>query len=110
MVLHNPWRQAMLSVRILDDDEHMTFEEGAKLLKVSMSTFRRYWRGELEFMRTGPKRGGRYLTSREAIHRYLAKLNGQAEPDPVESSPGRTTKRRQQELASVDRDLEAAGY
>jgi hypothetical protein len=54
--------------------------------------------------------GGRLITSVEAISRFVASINGinPDAPEAVESTPART-KRREAELAAVDRRLDAAG-
>lgn len=98
------------ALRILDEDR-LYGEDVCELLKWSMTTFYRACRRGLEHLHTGPRRGGKILTSRQAIERYLAKLNdidldGTA---AVEEVPARRTKRRQAELASVDRQLDAIG-
>jgi hypothetical protein len=72
------------SLRILEDKDRMPLEEGASLLGVSLWTMRRYCQGDLEYIRTAPGRGGRFLTSRQAIERYVAKLNG-IDPDDTEA-------------------------
>ena len=101
------------SLRILDDGNRISLEEAAELLKVSLATIRRYCRGELEYMATGPEPGSRYLTSREAVERYLARLNpdapeaAQEVPAPIEAAASRIGPR--QPRAGVGRDLTAQG-
>ena len=59
---------------------------------------------------TPARRGGKIITSRQAVERYLAKLNGidLDAPEAVEATPVRS-KARQKELARVDAALAAAG-
>jgi hypothetical protein len=61
----------------------------------------------LESVRVGLRR----ITSVEAIERFVARTNGidLDAPGAVEASPARRSRRRQAELARVDRELEAAG-
>jgi len=62
----------------------------------------------LEFLKTGLK----VITSVEAVERYLAAINGidLDGSEAVEAPAPRQTKRRQQELARVDRELDLGGY
>jgi hypothetical protein len=55
--------------------------------------------------------GGKIITSREACERYLAALNGidLDAPEAGDATPARRTKRRQVELAAVDRQLDEVG-
>jgi hypothetical protein len=55
--------------------------------------------------------GGKIITSREAIERYLAALNGidLDGASAVEEAPMRRTKARQRELDRVDAELAAVG-
>lgn len=55
--------------------------------------------------------GGKVISSREAVERYLAAINGISleAPEAGSTAPVRS-KRRQAELARVDRELAAAGY
>jgi hypothetical protein len=96
-------------LRILDEDR-IELEEVCELLRISMATAYRYCRRGLEHLHTGPQRGGKILTSRQAVERYLAKLNGidLDAPEAVEATPART-RRRQAELDRADRELAAAG-
>jgi hypothetical protein len=53
--------------------------------------------------------GSKILTSRQAVERYLRQINGIADdPAAVEASPTRS-KRREKELAGVDRYLDSVG-
>ncbi len=55
--------------------------------------------------------GGKIISSREAVERYLAAINGISldAPEAVEPTPA-LSKRRRAELERVDRELAAAGY
>jgi hypothetical protein len=57
------------------------------------------------------RNGGRLITSVEAVERYMARLNGidLNAVETVEEEPARRVKRRERELAAVDRALDAAG-
>jgi hypothetical protein len=96
------------ALRILDEDL-IDLEQVSEKLKISMATAYRYCRRGLEHLRTAGT-GGRILTSHQAVSRYLAKVNGidLDAPEAVEASPARS-KRRQKELAGVDRYLDSAG-
>jgi hypothetical protein len=54
---------------------------------------------------------GRWVTSREAVERYVRRLTGLAlgEAEPTESPVTPMSSRRQRELAAVDRELDRAG-
>jgi hypothetical protein len=95
-------------LRILDEDV-IDLEQVAAKLKISMATAYRYCRRGLEHLKTADT-GGRILTSHQAVARYLAQINGidPDAPDAVEASPARS-KRRQKELAGVDRYLDSVG-
>jgi predicted site-specific integrase-resolvase len=97
------------ALRILDEDR-IELEEVCELLKCSMTTVYRACRRGLEHLHTGPRRGGKIITSRQAVERYLAKLNGidLDRPADVEQAPAHT-KLQQRELDRVDRELAAAG-
>jgi hypothetical protein len=94
------------SLRILDEDV-IWLEQVSADLKISMQTARRFCGRGLEFLKTAGT-GGRILTSRQAVARYLAKVNGidPDAPDAVQEAPARS-KRRQKELAGVDRYLDS---
>jgi hypothetical protein len=98
------------ALRILDED-CIELEEVRHLLKCSMATAYRACRRGLEHLHTGPRRGGKIITSRQAVERYLARLNGidLGAIAPVADVPARRTKRRERELSAVDRQLDAAG-
>jgi hypothetical protein len=97
------------SLRILDEDR-LEGEEVCELLRWSMATFYRNCRRGMEHLHTGPRRGGKIITSRQAVERFLAKLNGidLDAPEAVEATPARS-RRREAELRRVDAALEAAG-
>jgi hypothetical protein len=97
------------ALRILDED-CLELEGVCELLRCSMATAYRACGRGLEHLHTGPQRGGKIITSRQAVERYLAKLNGidLDGPAAVEAAPARS-KRRQAELDRVDRELAAAG-
>jgi hypothetical protein len=100
----NPLR--ILHETRLDIDEARPYL-GTAETPASTSTVRRAMkRGGLEFLRVG----GRLITSLEAIERYVARTNGidLDAPQVAEATPARS-KRRQAELARVDRALDAAG-
>jgi len=97
------------ALRILDED-CLELDGVCELLRCSPATAYRAFHRGLEHLHTGPKRRGKIITSRQAVERYLAKLNGidlQA-ADTAEASPLRT-KRRQRELDRVDAELAAVG-
>jgi hypothetical protein len=56
--------------------------------------------------------GGRWITSREAVERFTARLTAAALGDTsnVGAPPNRTTRQRQRELDRVDRELTQAGF
>jgi len=101
--------------RVLDEDT-LTIDEAAEYLRVHFTTlYRKLRRGD----RTPDggrsylgcwSTGGRLLTSRQAIERHLAAVNGidLDAPEAIEASPVRS-KARQRELDRVDRELAAAG-
>ena len=97
-------------LRILDEDR-MERDDVCSFMGWEPVTFYRHLRRGLEHLRTGPGRGAKVLTSRQALERYLARLNGIESDgtDAVEEVPARRTKRREAELASVDRELAALG-
>jgi hypothetical protein len=95
-----------MSLRILDEDK-IDVDGVCSLLECSRPSVYRAFRNGLEFLRTGPQPGGRTISSRQAVERYLAKLNGiDLGADDSEATP---SKRRKKELAEVDRQLAAAG-
>jgi hypothetical protein len=103
-------------LRILDEDRK-DLKEASEFLRQSMVTTRRMINVGAETP-SGPRVylehlhvGGKIITSRQAIERYLAAING----IDVERSGGAENgpppaKRRQLELARVDRELDAEGY
>jgi hypothetical protein len=94
------------SLRILDEDK-LDVDGACALLGVSrISVYRAFNRG-LEHLNLGPMPGSKTVTSRQAVERYIAKLNGiDLGADGSEATP---SKRRKKELAEVDRQLAAAG-
>ncbi len=55
------------------------------------------------------KVGGRLMSSIEAVHRFIARING-IDLESIEDSPtSAPSKRRAKELADVDSQLAAAG-
>jgi hypothetical protein len=99
--------------RILNENS-LTIDEAAEYLRVHFTTlYRKLRRGD----RTPNggrsylgcwSTGGRLLTSREAIDRHLAAVNGLEAPESAEPVSARS-KTRQRELTRVDRELEAVG-
>jgi hypothetical protein len=64
------------ALRILDEDR-LEGEEVCEITGWSMVTFYRNCRQRgLEHLRTGPRRGSKIITSRQALERFLARLNG----------------------------------
>jgi hypothetical protein len=59
----------------------------------------------------GGKIGKKWITTRQAVQRYVDTLTrvALAETETAEATTATVSKRRQQELARVDRDLDAAG-
>jgi hypothetical protein len=59
----------------------------------------------------GARIGGRWVTTREAVQRFVERLTTAAlgQVQPVGTSAIRTSARRQRELSRVDRALDAAG-
>jgi hypothetical protein len=96
------------SLRILDETR-VDVDGASEILGVTPYTiYRAMKRDDLEYLRTGPRRGGKIITSREAIARYLAKVNGLDASDTAGAGPARS-KRRERELAKVDAALDKAG-
>jgi Protein of unknown function (DUF1580) len=62
-------------------------------------------RVKLEALRVG----GRWVTSREAVERFIMKLTGAALGEP-EMPAVETSAQRERELARVDRELVVAGF
>jgi hypothetical protein len=99
--------------RVLNEDT-LTIDEAAEYLHIHFTTlYRKLRRGD----RTPNggrsylgcwSTGGRLLTSREAIDRHLAAVNGLDASDAIEVTPA-GSKARQRELARVDAELAAAG-
>jgi hypothetical protein len=99
--------------RVLNEDT-LTIDGAAEYLHIHFTTlYRKLRRGD----RTPNggrsylgcwSTGGRLLTSREAIDRHLAAVNGLEVPEAVETTPA-CSKSRQRELARVDAELAAAG-
>jgi hypothetical protein len=98
------------ALRILDEDR-IGLEGVCELLECSMATAYRACRRGLEHLHTGPGRGGKIITSRQAVERYLAKLNDidMDGNEAVEANGTRRTKARQRELDRVDAELAAIG-
>jgi hypothetical protein len=104
----------------------ITLEEAAGILCVSMTTIYRALDRGLEHLHTGP-RSAKVITSREAVRRYMARLNGldpsdaaaedaAATTSPLDPSdtaapapPAPAIKPRRRKLAAIDRDLDRAG-
>jgi hypothetical protein len=97
------------ALRILDEDL-IDLEQVREKLKISMATAYRLCRRGLEHLKTAGT-GGRILTSRQAVARYLAKVNGidPASGAAVEATPARRSKARERDLAGVDRYLDSVG-
>src|SRR5262249_40182701 len=97
------------ALRILDEDR-LEIEGVCELLGCTKITVYRAFRRGLEHLYTGPQPGGKIITSRQAVERYLAELNGidLDAPQAVEASAART-KRRQRELDRVDAELASIG-
>jgi hypothetical protein len=97
------------SLRILDEDR-LELEGVCELLGWSMATAYRACRRGLDHLRTGPRRGGRIITSRQAVERYLAGLNdiGPDEHPTAEPTPAHAGNRRR-ELARIDKELAEDG-
>jgi hypothetical protein len=95
------------TLRILDETR-MDGDEVRELTGWSKITLYRAYKAGLEHLRTGPKRGAKIITSREALERYLARLNGL---DSIGAPRGTRahSKRRQRELDACDAELDAAG-
>jgi hypothetical protein len=98
------------SLRILDEDQ-IDCDEYCHLFKVKKSSFYRACKKGLEYLRTGgPRRGGKIVTSRQAIRRYLAQINDiELNAGDTADDPALRSKARQAELRRIDRELEAAG-
>jgi Helix-turn-helix domain len=97
------------ALRILDEDR-IELEGVCDLLKCSMPTAYRACRRGLEHLHTGPRRGGKIITSRQAVERYLARLNGiDLDGSQAVGDASSRSRRRQRELDGVDRELDAAG-
>jgi hypothetical protein len=94
------------SLRILDEDR-LDIDGVCAVLECSRPTAYRALRAGLEHLYMGKQPGGKVVSSRQAIERYLAKLNGIDLAD--EASGATPSKRRQRELSEVDRKLAAAG-
>jgi hypothetical protein len=60
----------------------------------------------------GARLGGRWVTTREAVQRYVERLTASALGDDSSASAPtiRTTSRRRRELERVDRELAQAGF
>jgi excisionase family DNA binding protein len=99
--------------RVMNEDT-LTIGEAADYLHIHFTTlYRKIRRGDrtLDGGRSHIavwSTGGRLLTSREAIDRHLAAVNGLEAPESAEPVPARS-KTRHRELARVDAALEAAG-
>jgi hypothetical protein len=98
------------SLRVLDEDR-LELPAVCGLLGWSLATAYRHCRRGLEHLCTGPGRRGKIITSRQAVERYLARLNGiEDHADVVATTPGGTAgRRRVKRLAAVDDDLDRAG-
>jgi hypothetical protein len=105
------------SLRVLSE-ERWDRDQVCALLGWSMQTFYRACRRGLEHLHTGPRSGGKIITSRQEVERYLATINGIDLDDDASaavSNPGSAptsppSRRRQRELARVDADLAADGF
>ena len=62
-------------LRILDEDK-IDVDGVCAVLECSRRSVHRAFRNGLEFLRTGPQPGGRTISSRQAVERYLSVLNG----------------------------------
>jgi predicted site-specific integrase-resolvase len=99
------WSQTIdIAERILSEDT-IELEDVCGLLRISMATARRHLLRGLEHIRTGPRPGGKILTSRQAVMRFVSKMSG---PSAAQSTGGsRTSSARQKELDKAARECEA---
>jgi hypothetical protein len=98
-----------IAEQILGEDL-IDLEEVCAILKVSMATARRHLRRGLQHIRTGPRPGGKILTSREALARFVAKLSesGGDAADCIPAAMGpRASAERRQDLDKAAREFEA---
>jgi predicted site-specific integrase-resolvase len=91
-----------IAERILSEDT-IELEDVCGLLKISMATARRHILRGLEHIRTGPRPGGKILTSRQAVMRFVTKLSNPCQ----NQSDLRTSAQRRKDLDRATREIES---